>query len=59
MTDIDAGRLTEWALGGVGTGGGHFSMAGGFVQTSNVDKFGRNLHKEIESRFVKALKILR
>lgn len=59
MTDVDAGRLTEWALGGVGTGGGHFSMAGGFVQTSNVDKFGRNLHKEIESRFVKALKILR
>lgn len=59
MVDVDAGRLTEWALGGVGSGGGHFSMAGGFVQTSDIEKLGTDMHKEIETRFVKAVKILR
>ena len=59
MLDVDAGRLTEWALGGIGNGGGHFSMAGGFVKSSNIGKLGENLNKEIVNRFVKAVNILK
>ena len=52
---IDSGNLANIALKGIGSGGGHATMAGGFVpypeNMSSVDMFVR----EIEERFMDEL----
>ncbi len=51
---LDAGKITNSALKGMGTGGGHASMAGGFVpveQGSDPDR----ITEEIEDRFLETL----
>lgn len=59
MADVDAGRLTEWALGGIGNGGGHFTMAGGFVPSNNMSKLGPDIESVVQDRFIKAMNILK
>ena len=57
--DVDAGRLVYNALSGIGTGGGHAAMAGGFVGHNWREKVGTGYRKKIEEIFMNSLKDLR
>ncbi|MDO5402333.1 MAG: DHH family phosphoesterase [Eubacteriales bacterium] len=56
-----AGTITNEALHGIGNGGGHDNMAGGFVSISNVDnkKDLQRVQMKVEDRFVKQAQIQR
>lgn len=56
--DIDAGKLVYNALQGIGTGGGHASMAGGFLSKAWKDKVGIGYEKKIEELFMNSIKKL-
>lgn len=56
--DIDAGNLVYNALQGIGTGGGHASMAGGFLSKAWKDKVGIGYEKKIEELFMNSIKKL-
>lgn len=53
---LNAGEITAKALNGIGTGGGHAAMAGGFVPIEMVEKFGYLYDDEIQQRFVTVCK---
>lgn len=53
---LNAGEITAEALKGLGTGGGHAAMAGGFMPIEMVEKLGYLYDDEIEQRFVVACK---
>lgn len=48
---LDAGTITANALEGIGTGGGHAAMAGGFVPKKNLEAADLDFAEEIENRF--------
>lgn len=54
---VDAGKITNQALQGIGNGGGHASMAGGFVsfQENNMDE--EILIASIQERFLQLLPV--
>lgn len=52
----DAGRVVSEALAGLGGGGGHKSMAGGFIPISAVEPLSHSLHSFIENRFLDILR---
>lgn len=54
LASLDAGRIVKKALDGIGSGGGHALMAGGFVPKANLDKMKHLKRYEIEQRFVHA-----
>ena len=54
-SDVDAGKVTAKALEGIGTGGGHASMAGGRIPAENVHLLGDYQNNTIVERFIKAL----
>lgn len=56
IKEIDAGRLTQFALKDCGNGGGHREMAGGFIPKENVNGMGMHLKYEIEIRFMEQVK---
>jgi nanoRNase/pAp phosphatase (c-di-AMP/oligoRNAs hydrolase) len=49
LKDVDAGRLISRALDGIGSGGGHAEMAGGFIPADNVTEI---IDGEIRERFL-------
>lgn len=51
-TDIDAGAIAKEALDGIGNGGGHASMAGGFIPNEGKIKLGNFYENELENRFI-------
>lgn len=52
-TDIyHAGTITQKALQGIGGGGGHFSMAGGFMTKDGLESLGENPNFMIRQRFM-------
>lgn len=51
-TRIHAGNLIAHTLNGLGSGGGHPSMAGGIIPKSNFNLLGENLHNTIHTRFM-------
>lgn len=52
-TDIyHAGTITQKALQGIGGGGGHFSMAGGFMTKEGLESLGENPNFMIRQRFM-------
>lgn len=51
-SDLDAGKIVNKALEGIGNGGGHASMAGGFVPFTGTDEEAELLIKEIHERFI-------
>lgn len=57
----DAGTITNEALQGIGNGGGHDNMAGGFVAISNVEnkKDVQRVQLKVEDRFIKQAQIQR
>lgn len=56
--DVDAGRLIYNALEGVGSGGGHAAMAGGFVENAVLEKMGTGYYEEIKRLFIDYIKKL-
>ena len=56
VEETDAGILTRSALDGIGSGGGHKEMAGGFIPVENVPMLGNDTDYVIEQRFLKHLK---
>lgn len=53
---VDAGKLIAGALAGIGSGGGHAFMAGGFIPGANVAGLGEHSDHEIRERFLARLK---
>lgn len=53
---IEAGMLIHSALEGVGNGGGHASMAGGFIDEEGVKKLGNYPDERIRELFIKEIK---
>ena len=49
---LDAGKIVSKALAGLGSGGGHAEMAGGFVTFAGDEKEEVILLDEIKERFV-------
>jgi len=54
---VDAGRVVSLALGGIGDGGGHKGMAGGFVHKSSFSDLGNNMDENIRKRFMKHIEL--
>lgn len=52
---LDAGKIIEKALVGIGSGGGHASMAGGFVPFEGTDEEAELLMTDIKERFVNVI----
>ena len=57
VENIDAGLLTRTALDGIGKGGGHREMAGGFIPLENVKELGEDIDLAIEQLFFTQIKI--
>ena len=53
---LDAGKVVREALEGIGNGGGHAEMAGGFVPFAGDDDQADLLIKEIQERFLHVIK---
>lgn len=53
--EVDAGKLIHTALDGIGSGGGHASMAGGFIPDSWKKKIGNGYHQKIKDLFLSNL----
>ena len=51
LEEFDAGQIVFEALSGVGTGGGHRSMAGGYADESRVLDFGFDYKQVIQNLF--------
>lgn len=51
-SSLDAGKIVGQALEGIGNGGGHASMAGGFVPAAGSDHDAALLLEKIKERFV-------
>ena len=56
IPELDAGKITRDALAGIGNGGGHAEMAGGFVPFSGSDDEEYLMIKEIQERFLHEIK---
>ncbi len=52
---LDAGNITSNALEGLGTGGGHAAMAGGYLSFDKVKDADFDLEEEIVNRFLNAV----
>lgn len=55
-SEIDAGRLVYNALYGIGSGGGHAAMAGGFVSRERLEKIGSDYDGKIKELFMKIVR---
>ena len=53
---LDAGKVVREALEGIGNGGGHAEMAGGFVPFTGNDDQADLMIKEIQERFLHVIK---
>lgn len=54
-SSLDAGKIVSEALKGIGNGGGHASMAGGFVPFEGSEQEATVLLDEMKERFVEAV----
>lgn len=50
-----AGTITQKALEGIGGGGGHFCMAGGYMSKEGLESLGQNPNFTIRQRFMDAI----
>lgn len=53
--DVHAGELIGYALAGLGNGGGHASMAGGYVSMEKMQTLGNYPAEAIQEKFLKVL----
>lgn len=56
IAEVDAGALVREALKGIGSGGGHKEMAGGFIPKEAAVLLGADRDYQIESRFLNQVK---
>lgn len=56
VPEQDAGKIVRAALEGIGNGGGHAQMAGGFVPFDGNDEEAELVIKEIQERFLQVIK---
>lgn len=54
--NVDAGKLVRAALDGIGTGGGHAAMAGGFIGEKSMKRFSGKYDRKIKELFMTALR---
>lgn len=54
-TDVNSGELIVKALRGIGVGGGHAVMAGGWVPASSLAQLGQYRSNAVAERFIRAL----
>lgn len=59
VEEINAGTLTNLALSSVGNGGGHPSMAGGFIPNSNRSKLGDNVNDQLKQLFLRQMEFIK
>lgn len=52
LEEYDAGKIINEALNGVGTGGGHASMAGGYAEEEKILEISIDFQKIIENLFL-------
>lgn len=52
---LDAGTIISNALEGIGTGGGHGTMAGGYISFDDLGDVDIDLEEEIHNRFINAV----
>ena len=57
QASLDAGKIVSKALEGIGNGGGHASMAGGFVPFQGSDGEAVILLDEIKERFISVMNL--
>ena len=55
LSELDAGKIARDALAGIGNGGGHAEMAGGFVPFKGNDEQADMLVREIQERFYECI----
>ena len=58
LPEVNAGILVKTALEGLGSGGGHATMAGGFVPKDNVALLNLPIEGTIQSRFMETIDAL-
>ena len=56
VANVDAGKLVSKALDGIGNGGGHAFMAGGFVKSDRIAEIGPDPDAVLLNRFMDVLK---
>lgn len=56
--NADAGKIVAEALKGIGSGGGHSIMAGGFAPFQGTDQEGKEFIQSIEKRFLEQLQFI-
>ena len=57
--DLHAGKIVDEALDGIGSGGGHASMAGGFIPFTGSEREEAVLLDEVKERFMSVLGVKR
>lgn len=58
VKNVDAGKLTNLTLSGIGNGGGHASMAGGCIPKDNIKLLGAFPDEYIVESFLKNIKVM-
>lgn len=53
IKEVDAGKLVAGALDGIGNGGGHKGMAGGFIPIDSISNLGEDIDESIRTRFLR------
>lgn len=56
IQELDAGRVIYTALQGIGNGGGHKAMAGGFLPAQNLSNLNEELEHFLEGKFLEIIK---
>lgn len=54
--DVDAGKLIYETLEGIGSGGGHASMAGGFISAAALNKIGTGYDRKLKEMFMNTIR---
>lgn len=54
--DVDSGKLIYDALYGIGSGGGHAAMAGGYVSAENINYLGTAYHGKLKELFMQSIR---
>ena len=57
IDEVDAGKVAANALSGVGNGGGHKGMAGGFIHHSHMSELGDSMDENIRKRFMQNIEL--
>lgn len=56
---VNVGTLLKNILAGIGDGGGHPAMAGGFISKESAERLGEKLHHMIQERFMQGIREMR